>query len=150
MSPWHSAIAGGLLYSVPFGIWLLGGLEPAAEPPSLESAHRALLWTQVVVLVLLLPALVHRPLRRSVAALLLLQAVPWPLLVLFVLTGSVPLGLVLAAQGAVALGGVTVALLWHLTTWSTAPWQRPSQAALRGLTLLGLIYATHIASAGLG
>jgi hypothetical protein len=150
VNPWAWAIWGGLLYSVPFGIWLLGSLQPAPDPPELESAHRAFLWTQVLALILLLPALVRRPLRRSAGALILLQAVPWPLLPLFVLTDAVAIGRIVASQAAVALGAIALALLWHLVAQAAAPWQGLAQGTLRGLGLLSLIYATPLISAGRG
>jgi hypothetical protein len=135
---------------MPFGIWLLGGLQPAAEPPDLESAHRAFLWTQGLALILLLPVLVQRPLRRSAGALILLQAVPWPLLALFVLTNTVPVGHIVSSQAAVALGTFALALLWYLGAQAAAPWRRLAQVTQRGLALLSLAYATPFISMGLG
>jgi hypothetical protein len=150
VNAWSAAISGGLLYGLPYAVWLLGGLEPAAAPPDLQPGHWGFVWIQVLALVLLLPALTHDRLFRTVGALILLQAVPWPLLALFVLTGSVPLGLVLSTQAAIALGAITFALHWHLGLRAPEPWRRLARTTLGGLALLGLVYATRMASAGLG
>ena len=151
MSPWRAALLGGLFSGLPFGIWLLGALHPAPTAPILLPAYRALLWSQGLALALLLPALASACFWRRAGALILLQAVPWPLLPLLVRTGTVPLPALLTAQAALMVGALLVAGLWHLLgRIGIESWRNTALAALQGALLLGLLAGLGPAAGELG
>jgi len=151
VTEWRAAILGGLLYAVPYAIWLVGGLHPAQTPPDLIPAHRALLWSQALALVALLPAVAGTSFWRSAGALLLLLTLPTPLLAIFVRAGTAALPRLLLGQLALMVLAVAAAALWHLTGWAAREaWQGAERAAIRGLLLLGLLAGLATASRGLG
>ena len=148
--PWRAMLLGGLLYGLPFGIWLLAGLEPGPSVPDLLPAHRALLWSQALALVLLLPAVAGPSWSQVTLALVLLQALPWPLLALLYRTGSVPLDGILAAQALLLLAVPVLAGVWHLLGRVAISWQLVARAALQGALLLGLLAGLGPLAGGIG
>jgi hypothetical protein len=147
VSPWRAALVGGLIYSTAYGLWLIGGLQAGPQPPDLAPAYRALLRLQVLAPLLLLPAL--GPPRAApldaLGAALLLSILPWPLLPLFRLTGSMELPAMVLSQAAVAAWALAVMALWlaarRLT--GTAP------VLIQGAALLLAIWGLPVAVRGL-
>jgi hypothetical protein len=147
VSPWRAALVGGLIYGTAYGIWLIGGLQAGPQPPDLVPSYRALLWLQVLAPLLLLPAL--GPPRaaplEALGAALLLGILPWPLLPLFRLTGSLALPALVLSQAAVAAWALAVMALWLAARQLT----RTAPALIRGAALLLAIWGLPVAMRGL-
>lgn len=148
MSTWRLALLGGLVYALPYAVWLLSGLEAGPASPDLRAAHAALLWAQALALGILLPTLLGDDLARTAAALLVQVAVPWPLLVLVAMTGSLPASDIARAQGAMATLATGMAVLVHLGARAPRRWQPALRAAPQALVLLGLAHWTGLSALG--
>jgi hypothetical protein len=138
LSPWRVALLGGLIYAVPYAVWLVGGLEPSPSPPDLRAALPALLWAQLLALAVFQPALAGRTPLATAGAALGLLAVPWPLLVLVASTGSVAVWDLARTQASVGLLAIAIALLWHLGARFAPAWRRPFRGGAQALVLLAL------------
>jgi hypothetical protein len=148
MNPWRSALLGGLAYGLPYAVWLVAGLESGPAPPDLRPAHSAFLWTQGLALAVLLPAVAADTLVRRTGALLVLLALPWPLLVLVTLTGVLPAAAVAKAQAGMALLAVALALLSSVSSRAAAVWRPALEAAPPALLLLAAAFALGRAGPG--
>lgn len=140
MTPWRSALLGGLAYSLAFAIWLIAGLEPGPLPLSLGSVHRILLWSQALGVALLLPAVAKDDgSRAALLAPVLAVAIPWPILTLFSLAGNIPtetliVGQLVLVTWALALGG-----LWRLLSrWINGP--SIAYAVLQAIAILAPLF----------
>lgn len=140
MNPWRAALLGGLLYALPYAIWLVGGVQSGPTVPDMLPAHRGLLWAQAISLLLLLPAVADRSLARTAGALCLLIGLPWPLLVLFGLNGAVPFSRLIAGQLMLLLLALVLAILWHAVgRIMRSPWQETMRAVLQGAAVLSVL-----------
>lgn len=114
MNPDRLAAISGLCYTLPVLLWTLPLLVEAGSwqqaTTVLHQATGAVLLLQGIMVALFVPGLLSRqPPVAGLSAILLLVAVPWPLLALAVLTGSASAFPLMLSQSGLIAGGM---LLW--------------------------------------
>ncbi len=143
----RTGLAAGLLYGVPFSVWLLGQVESGPVPPDLSAAVPVLAGCQALMLLLLLPmgdcqsgrGRVPRSPPGCLLAAALLVMVPWPTLILALGTGTVSWSALASAQGAVALWGLLLEGAGGLVRRLARTAYPVAVATLRGLALVLLL-----------
>jgi hypothetical protein len=145
----RAALGVGLLYGVPFTLWIFSQATPGPLPSDLSAAVPALAGAQALVLLLVLPAnnrpevTAATPVELLIATALVIM-VPWPVLVLVLATGSTTLGDLAWTQAAVALWGVLLVVLVLANRWLPLSVRSAAVGLGRGLALLVLLYLFHL------
>jgi hypothetical protein len=148
----RTGLLAGLLYGIPFALWVLGSMQPGPEPPDLSTVPLVLAYTQALVLVLLLPALTSTPgIKGRVVGIALLIMVPWPVLVPALGTGTIEPSELAAREALVALLALVLA-----TARTLLPGRLPSALRLAGIAaiqasaLLGILVLPTLLPVGVG
>ncbi len=142
MNGLRPALAAGLLYSLPLGLWLIDRTVPGPLPPDLSGALPALVLSQALILLLLAPAALNLTgTAAPLAAAALIIAVPWPLLTLALASGSLSLADLARTEGAVALWALAIGLALGLAGRLPAPADRIAPPVVQAGALLVLLWA---------
>lgn len=144
MSPYRSALWGGLLYGIPLGLWLIGSALVNRETVG-DSALATLTLTQTVTVALLLPTLAGANWLPGLMAATLLVATPWPLLVVLIEANITEPRLAIISQGLVCLFAWTLVGLWHrIRHLPDQGWRMTLAGALQILALLAVLLVTPL------
>lgn len=102
MNPVRSALYGGIFYTLPLLLWLLGGLQgltiAEAVRTLLREGFAILIPVQCLVVAVFVPPLRRRKPSEALIAAGLLVALPWPVLAMFWLGTDIGLLTILSSQ----------------------------------------------------
>jgi hypothetical protein len=112
---WRSALLGGLVYTLAFSVWLIGGLEPGPVSWDPTGAYQALIWCQGSAVAVLLPAVATaRGMLAGMVAPPLLASIPWPLITLFSLASVPDLWRLAQVQATIMIWAGLLGAAWTL------------------------------------
>lgn len=137
------ALVAGLLYSVPYAFWILPLISQ--EPDGVADAvpARALALCQALILLLLAPHWSRlAPVGARIAFVLLVLALPWPLMVPILAAGTESIGALALAESTVLLWAVAIAAARSAAHRLPDGWRAAGSGAVQGLGLVLLLLCT--------
>lgn len=146
MSWTRSASVAGILYGLPYALWVLPLLASASETLPAGTASRVLVLCQCLILLFLAPYWGRiRAISHRVGCVLLAISIPWPVMVPVVAAGAVSTEALLLAESGVLLWALALGLALAAAQRLPDRWRGPGAGAIQGSALVLLV---HWATAG--